>query len=406
MKKVIALILVICTVFAFCSCGKPADSGKIKVTMIAPQYGTKTADWWAKFEKDFEASNTNIDLVVDVVSWNDISTVVNTRIANDEAPDLLNSNVFADYQADNLLLPAKTWVSSKTYEKIYPAFLEQSSVKGEVWAIPSLASTRALYYNTDILNAAGVKVPTTWEELTVACKAIKAKNPDIYPWGIDLTTDEGHAAFAYYSWSNGGGFVDDSNNWTLNRAENVAAVDYEIGLVNQGLTNAKPATETRYDLQDLFCAGKLAMMIAPNHLSGLASKAGIHYAISDIPTNIGTPVSIGVMDRIMCFNNKHSDAKLAAITKVIDAFYEDKSYTDWVLMEGYFPVTATAGETVANTNPEMATWINLLKNVKFYPDTKAEWANVKQGIIKAEQEALLGGNVRELLDKLQAQIVH
>ena len=31
-------------------------------------------------------------------------------------------------------------------------------------------------------------VPTTWEELTAACKAIKEKCPDVYPWGIDMTT--------------------------------------------------------------------------------------------------------------------------------------------------------------------------------------------------------------------------
>ena len=41
---------------------------------------------------------------------------------------------------------------------------------------------------------------------------------------------------------------------------------------------------------------------------------------------------------------------------------------------------------------------------KFYPTAKAEWADVKQGVIDAEQQALLGGNVQELLDNLQAQI--
>ena len=51
------------------------------------------------------------------------------------------------------------------------AFLEQSEIDGTVWAIPDLASARALYYNKDILEAAGVEVPTTWDELTAACEA-------------------------------------------------------------------------------------------------------------------------------------------------------------------------------------------------------------------------------------------
>jgi len=412
MKKVLAMILVLCMMVAMCmamtACGKDAEDtdaeGKTTVTMIAAQYGTQTADWWADFEAKFEAANEDIDLVVDVVSWNDIYTVVNTRISNGEAPDLLNIDVFADYQADDMLLPAEEWVSPETYAKMYPAFLEQSVVDGVVWAVPDLASARALYYNADILEAAGVEVPTTWEELTAACEAIKAYNADIYPWGIDLTTDEGQAAFAYYTWSNGGGFVDEDGNWTLNCAANVEAVEYEIGLVNAGLTNSDPATETRYDLQDLFCAGKLAMMIAPNQLSGLAGAAGINYGIAGIPSNTGVSVSAGVMDRIMCFDNGYTDAELAAITRVVDAFYEDESYANWVLMEDFLPATSAGGEAVAAANPAMAPWIDIVGSAKFYPTAKAEWADVKQGVISVEQEALLGGNVQELLDALQAQI--
>ena len=45
---------------------------------------------------------------------------------------------------------------------MYDAFLAQSEVDGTVWAIPDLASARAMYYNKDILDAAGVEVPTTW----------------------------------------------------------------------------------------------------------------------------------------------------------------------------------------------------------------------------------------------------
>ena len=176
MKKIIALLLVLAMALSLAACGnKPVeDDGTATVTMIAAQYGNETAAWWADFEAKFEAANENIDLVVDVVSWNDIYTVVNTRIANGEAPDLLNIDGFADYQADGLLLPASEWVSEETYAKFFDSFLEQSVVDGTVWAVPDLASARALYYNADILAAAGVEVPTTWDELVAACEAIKA----------------------------------------------------------------------------------------------------------------------------------------------------------------------------------------------------------------------------------------
>ena len=398
--------------------GTPAPSGggdKIAISVIAAEYGQNTKDWWANFQNDFNAANEGIDLSVQVVSWNDIYTVVNTRIANNDAPDILNIDVFADYQADDLLLPATDYVSDETYAKLYPAFLDQSDVEGTIWAIPDLASARAMYYNVDILAQAEVEVPTTWDELTAACKAIKEKCPDVYPWGIDMTTDEGQAAFAYYVWNNGSDFTDADGNWALNSDANVEAIEYAVGLVKDGYTNTDPTTETRYKLQDLFGAGKLAMVIGPNsiptYIADNYAKAEtpkeeqINYAFAAIPTNGGNPsVSAGVMDRFMCFDNGHSDEKLEAIKTFFDFFYEDSRYSEWVLMEGFLPATSAGGEIVAASDPSMAPWVEIVGSCKFYPTAKAEWADVKQGVINVEQQALLGGNVKELLDNLQKQI--
>ena len=419
MKKFVALLLALVMACSLAACGgsstpaTPASSDRssagsetVELNVIAAQYGQNTNAWWDNFVKEFKSAYPNIDLTVEVVSWNDIYTKVNTRIANGQAPDILNIDVFADYQADGLLLPAKDFVSEETYAKMYPAFLEQSNVDGTIWAIPDLASARAMYYNADILEAAGVEVPTTWEELTAACEAIKAYDSSIYPWGIDMTTDEGQAAFAYYTWNNGGGFVDANGEWALNSAENVEAIEYAIGLVNAGYTNTDPANDTRYALQDMFGAGQVAMMIAPNSLPTYVADGGyeVNYGVAAIPTNTGSSVSAGVMDRFMCFDNGYSDAEMEAIKTFFDYFYEDERYSAWVEMEGFLPATSTGGEILAAADESMAAWVDIVGSSNFYPTAKAEWADVKQGVINVEQQALLGGNVQELLDALQSEI--
>ena len=388
------------------SASAPADGEKVTLNVIAAQYGTQTADWWKGFEADFEAANTDVDLVVDVVSWNDIYTVVNTRIANGEAPDILNIDVFADYQADDLLLPAQDYISEETYAKFYESFLEQSVVDGTVWAVPDLASARAMYYNVDILEAAGVEVPTTWDELVAACQAIKAYDSSIYPWGVDMTTDEGQACFAYYIWNNGGNFTDAEGNWTLNSPENVEAIEFIIDMVNQGYTNTSPATETRYDNQDMLGAGQVAMMIGPNSIPTYCATGGYdaNLAVASIPTNTGVSISQGVMDRFMCFDNGYTEAELAAVTTFFDFFYEDERYSEWVLMEGFLPATTAGGEIMAAADPSQAAWIEIVGSSYFYPTAKAEWADVKQGVINVLQNALLGGDVQQLLDELQNTI--
>lgn len=422
MKKFFAVLLTLIMALSVVACAAPtaeeaapapeaaeeAVAGeKVELKVIAAQYGPNTSAWWADFVEKFNAANENINLVVDVVAWADIYTVVNTRIANGEAPDLLNIDVFADYVADDLLLPAEEWVSAETYAKFYPQFIEQSVVDGVVWAVPDLASARAMYYNADILAAAGVEVPTTWAELQAACEAIKAYDSEIYPWGIDMTTDEGQACFAYYAWTNGGGFTDAEGNWTLNSAENVEAVKYSTGLVAAGLTNTAPATESRYDLQELFAAGKLAMMIGPNQISSYvaSSENPINFGVASIPANEGKATSsVGVMDRFMCFDNGYTEEEMAAITLFIDTFYDDEPYAEWVMMEDFLPATTTGGDIMVAANPDAAAWLDVVGSAQFYPTAKAEWADVKQGVIDVQQNVLLGGDAQELLDALQAEI--
>ena len=431
MKKILATVLASAMVLALAACGggggtstpanstpgsnpgtsTPSNSGdKIAISVIAAEYGQKTKDWWAGFQNDFNSTHDNIDLTVEVVSWNDIYTVVNTRIGGNNAPDILNIDVFADFQADDLLLPAQEYVSEETYAKFYDAFLEQSVVDGTVWAVPDLASARALYYNVDILEAAGAQVPTTWDELVETCKKIQAYDSSIYPWGIDMTTDEGQAAFAYYIWNNGGDFTDASGNWTLNSDENVEAIEFAISLVKDGYTNTDPANETRYKLQDLFGNGQLAMMIGPNSIPTYIAvdkdpSEVINYGTASIPTNDGKPsVSAGVMDRFMCFDNGHSAEKIEAIKEFFDFFYEDTRYSEWVLMEDFLPATKTGGEIAAAADERMAAWVEIVGSCKFYPTAQAKWNDVKQGVINVEQQALLGGNVKELLDNLQSEI--
>ena len=425
MKKVLAVLLSAVMILGLAACGSSSssttttaaggsssggssDSGdKIEISVIAAQYGTQTADWWAKFVEDFNADNPTINLTVEVVSWNDIYTVVNTRLSNNQAPDILNIDVFADYQADDLLLPAEDYISEETYAKFYESFLEQSVVDGTVWAVPDLASARAMYYNIDILEECGVEVPTTWDELLEACATIKEKMPDVYPWGVDLTTDEGQAAFAYYIWNNGGDFTDEDGNWTLNSDENVEAIEFLMQLIEEGYTNTDPANETRYDNQDMLGAGKVAMMIGPNSIPTYVEEGGyeVNLGFAAIPSNDGCEsVSAGVMDRFMCFDNDYSDEELAAISTFFDYFYDDARYSEWVLMEGFLPATKAGGEAVAAADESQAAWVDIVGSAKFYPTAKAEWADVKQGVIEAEQNALLGGDVKEELDKLQDEI--
>jgi multiple sugar transport system substrate-binding protein len=424
MKKRILSVLLCMAMIAslLVGCGGSSEEtseegGKVALDIIISQYGNYTQEWWTEFEAAFEEANADIDLNIEIVSWNDIYSVVNTRISSNEQPDILNISGFADYVADDLLMPAEEYVSEELKADFIPSFWESNEMDGTVWALPILASCRALFYNEDILAQAGVEAPTTWEEVLTACQAVKDNcAADIVPWGLDISTDEGQAAFSYYTWNFGGGYVDADNNWALNSAENVKAVEYIKTLIDGGYCNANPFTDTRYPLQDSFSAGKIAMMIGPMNM--VAADSAVNYEALTLP---GEGVGLGVCDQLMVFKDEEAgDARTAAITKFFDAFYEVETYSDYMVFEGFLPATTSGSENLA-ANAEkyikggtedqtgdseyFATFCATLPNCSFYPMQKAEWMDVRNGVIDVEQQVCSGTTTaQEALDALQASV--
>ena len=420
MKKFTSILLTSAMVLSMAAAVPAyAETDTIELDVIICQYGPNTNEWFlgsgmdgSNFVAKFEEANPGIKLNLDVVSWNDVYTEVDTRIANNNAPDILNIDVFANYANEGLLLPVSDYCPEELYNDFFPSFIDQSVIDGTVWAVPDLASARALYYNVDIFEEVGIEPPTTWAELEDACQAIiDFYDGEVYPWGIDMTTDEGQAAFAYYTWGNGGGFVDENGEWAVNSAENAEAINFALSLVQNGYTNPNPATQTRYDLQDMFAAGKLAMVIAPNSLpTYVADKGGqINMATVGIPANEGkTSSSVGVMDRVMAFKDDSAPDQAArneAIGKFLQFFYDPENYVGWVSMEGFLPAVNSAVEALVASDESFGAWLDVLGSCQFYPTAKAEWDQVKQGVIAAEQNALTGADIQAELDALQAELV-
>ena len=113
MKKLLALVLAM--LLALGCCAAFAEAEPITLDVIICQYGPNTQEWFlgkgmngTNFVDKFQAENPDIKLNLQVVSWNDVYTEVSTRISNNNAPDILNIDVFANYAAEGLLLPCRT----------------------------------------------------------------------------------------------------------------------------------------------------------------------------------------------------------------------------------------------------------------------------------------------------------
>ena len=421
MKKIIAMLLAVLMVLSLGATAFAAEGDDITLDVIICQYGPSTENWFlgdgmdgTNFVAKFEEANPGIKLNLEVISWDDVDRVVDTRISSGQAPDVLNNDNFANYAYDDLLEPVSQYCPDDLFEDFFPSFIAESVIDDVVYAVPDLASARALYYNVDMFDEMGIEPPATWQELEDVCQTIiDFYDGEIYPWGIDMTSDEGQAAFAYYTWGNEGGFVDEDNNWIVNCDENVEAIEFAISLVDNGYTNPNPATQTRYDLQDLFAAGKLAMCIAPNSMPTYCAEkeSEVNMSTAPIPCNEGkAAASAGVMDRVMAFKDESlSEEETAARDEAIGAFlkffYDPENYVGWVSMEGFLPAVNSAVGALVEEDASFGAWLEVLDSCRFYPTALENYDLVREGVVRAEQAALTGADVRAELDAVQALVV-
>jgi len=106
-----------------------------------------------------------------------------------------------------------------------------STLDGKIYNIPISANNFLIYYRTDLLEKAGIKPPTTFNELLEAAEALTLDidgdgNIDQYgislPGGIPLNW----GFFASFMWSNGGEFFDKNKNVTIDSPEAIEALDF------------------------------------------------------------------------------------------------------------------------------------------------------------------------------------
>ena len=155
---------------------------------------------------------------------------------------------------------------------------------------------------------------------------------------------------------------------------------------------------------------KKIKQIDPNSIpTYVAEKGGeINMATAGLPANEGnTSSSVGVKDVMMAFRDDSAPDQAArneAIGKFMQFFYDPVNYVDWVSMEGFLPAVNSAVSALVEADPSFEAWLDILATCKFYPTSKAEWAQVRQGVTTVEQDALTGADVRAGLDALQAEV--
>ena len=384
-----------------------AHAADVSLTMVAADYpgdGKTQQAQWDAVSKAFAAANPGITMTVNVVSWDVIDDKVKTLIATGKTPDIVNKGDYSAPAAAGLLYKASEMVSASTLADIIPTFLNNSMYNGTAYAVPDLASARALFYNKAILKKAGVtKLPTTWQELLTTLSKIKAKNPGVYGYAVPMGPEEAQAEFSIWAGGNGGRLYDyTAKKWTVNSAANVEAMAFLKKMNDLKYIEPNPAKCDRTACaQTLFAAGKAAFINGSVFLPAWLKAnggAGIDLGSGSFVHNTGQEaVTLGVQDYFTAYKaNGHQ----AEIQKFMDFLYKPANYADFLTAAGGFiPATKSAG-AVAAKDPALAPFIALLPHAIFYPGDIATWPAVK-GALQQSVGLAVTGNPTKVLGDIQ-----
>ena len=399
------LIASVATALVLAGCDRGSTSkgagGPSAIKVVIADYSKDhTRPFWQALAETY-AQQTGVKVDLQIIDWNSIDQQVSTMIQNNQPPDVLNLNSFSSYAKDGLLHPAGDVLSPKTRDDFLDAFVRGGQYQGTLYGFPILSSARAFFFNKDLFARAGIAgPPKTWDEFLAAARKITALGGGTIGYALPLGPEEAQAEWSIWMWNNGGDWKS-GEQWAINSDRNVQTLSFLSDLANRHrVTQVNPGKTNRTDgAFQLFKDGKVGMVMGFSPLAAqLDAEGKIGYGVAAMPTNVGTPVTLGVEDYLMAFKKAGNQE---AVKKFLDLYYDGENITRWIAAEGFLPVTKSGLERM-RANPKLTPYLDALPNARLAPTTDPVWDKVKLDVQQTIGRAVQpGGDPRQVLDQIQ-----
>ncbi|MFI1285583.1 extracellular solute-binding protein [Streptomyces sp. NPDC020858] len=399
-------------------CGSSDDGagGSGTLRLVAAEYGdtpaTSSKAYWDKMTGDFTASHPGIKVEVQLLPWADIDREVSRMVKAGEAPDVALMGSYSDFAAQGKLYSAEELLSVGAEANFLQPLAEAGTVNSRLYGLPFVASSRLLFYNQALFTKAGVKEPPkTWSGLKAAAKALKDKGVK-YPYALPLGPEEAHAEALIWEVSNGGGYADNSGNYSLDSEKNIRTWQWvKDNLVTPGLVGpTAPSRLNRADAFGAFLRGEVGMLNGYPSLAHQAAAKGIEVGTVAMPVSdaLGageTPPTVGVADWMVAFKQ---NGKRDEIGRFLEFVYQDKNLSDFAGRYHLLPSTASASRTPAGGGLTQTDedFLSALRTARLYPVNDPSWVTVSDTIKRNIGRAVEpGGDPKTVLEDIAAKAV-
>lgn len=237
------------------SAGVRTASGDLTFLIV---YDSSKEELYKQFDA-FRAEYPDINLTIEYMPSSDINKQLNTLIAADELPDLitLDGLDFASFASMGVFEDITERVNADLeVEQYYEAPMNSVQLDGKYYGLPFTSNCLALFYNKDMLEAAGyTEPPKDWNEFKQI--AMDTTNPDGGVYGFACAGNaSANSTFQWYPWmwANGGDVYD------IDTPMVQGALQLYADMIQNGSMSKEILQWEQGGAAEAFIAGKAAMV--------------------------------------------------------------------------------------------------------------------------------------------------
>jgi multiple sugar transport system substrate-binding protein len=271
------------------------------------------------------------------------------------------------------------------------------SYEGTYYGAARSVNTLALFYNKDVLDKAGVQVPSTWAELREAARTLTRGKQ----YGLALSAggaEDGVFQFTPFMWSNGG------DETKLDSPQVAGALDYWKSLLKDGSLSKSTVNWTQADVNDQFMAGNAAMMInGPWQVETLNTDKSLHWGIARIPVPKAGDDSVGPLGgAVLTVPKTGDDAREKTAGRIVACLAGEKEQLTYALNSWMVPANAKAAAVWRERVPELDALADQVATARSRTaKLGAGWSGVSLALQSAFQSALTGQSSEAALKRAQ-----
>ena len=290
-------------------------SGKTVVTVRL--WDQQVAKAYRQSFAAFTRLHPDIEVQTDVVSYSTYFNTLRTDIAGGSADDIfwISNAYLSGYADSSRLMDIGKTLGPQASSAWEPSVVEQFTRGGTLWAVPQLTDAGiALYYNADLLAAAGVDAAALtalrWSpdggdtlrpllaRLTVDADGRTAATPGfdaqrVRQWAYNAANDAQGIYLNYIG--SAGGVFQAGDRFAFDNPGAIEAFSYLVKLINRDHV-APPASDTNDNgdfCRNQFLAGKIALFQSGTYnLASVAAQASFRWGVALLPAGPKGRVSV------------------------------------------------------------------------------------------------------------------